>query len=151
MHPDNRDEPEPEAAVEVDDKGSSVSGSYGPHASGNAQASGADGVFNAKSLDVVVMEKVVEAFAVNAVLVVAEILGVWRGVELVKVARATGSKADAGPDVANNVLNIGFFDQQNSAGRVFHRGGFVPFGVPVGQSRAGKAAVLPIDAEAVIE
>jgi len=61
-----------------------------PHSFGGAQGPGAHGLIEFQGLDVVVVEEIVKAIAVEAVLVVAEVLGVGRGVHLVKVASAGG-------------------------------------------------------------
>ena len=49
-----------------------VAGQHRPHAFGSGERSLADGLFDSHRLDMAVMEQVIEPFAVESVLVVAE-------------------------------------------------------------------------------
>ena len=76
-----------------------------------------------EGFNVVVVKEVIESFAVNAVLVVAEVLGARAWIRLVKVAPGGGGQwaiADARPDIADHVLDVGFLRQQDCSRGILH-------------------------------
>src|SRR5260370_24060536 len=91
------------------------------------------------------VREVVETASMDAILVVAEVFCVGRGIDLVEVADALRAETDARPDVTNDVLDVGFLDQQSGSCGVSYHAGAVPFRLPVGQ--AAQTAILPVNAD----
>src|ERR1035441_6510823 len=92
----------------------------GPHPLWVVQIPGADGLLDLERLDVVIVKEVIEAFAVNAVLVVAKFLGIRRGIHLVKISRPSRSITDAGPNIASHILDIGLLHKQDRSSGIAH-------------------------------
>lgn len=124
-----------------------VSRGHCPHATRSIERPDTHGLFDAQRFDVVIVEQVIETPAMNPVLVVAEVLGVGSGIDLVEVAAASGSIANTRPDIADTILDVGLFNQQNCPRRIFHHAGLVTSGVPTGQ--AADTRILPVNTDTV--
>src|ERR1039458_5097853 len=124
-----------------------VSPRDGPHPLWVVQSAGAHGLLDFKGLDVVVVKEVIEALAVNAVCVIAKVLGVRRRIHLVKISRPSRSITDAGPNIASNILDIGLLHQQDRSSGIAHDRSLVAFRIPVRET--SHSTTSPVDAHPV--
>src|SRR5258708_6840542 len=102
-----------------------VSWFNGPDTARGVERAGADGLLDFEGLDMIIVKEIIEAFAVYAVLVVTEVFGAGRRIDLIKISGSQRTKANGGPRIADNVLDIWLFDEQNRSGRIGHDRGFV--------------------------
>ena len=85
----------------------SVSRGDRPATLGVIQGAGADSLLDLEGLNVVIMEQVIEPFAVKAVLVISEVLGSGNvRIQLIKVTAPIRTIAKSGPGIADDILDI---------------------------------------------
>jgi len=105
--------------MDIDARVASIPSDDRPHSSRRAQCSRPDSLFDPKRRNMIIMKEVIESLAVNPVFVISKIFRVKSRIQLVKIPRALRPIANAGPDIADDILNIRFLHQQDRSTRFF--------------------------------
>src|SRR5260370_20641016 len=95
------------------------------------------------------MKKIIKAFAMDPVFIVPKILRIRTRIGLIEITSSFGTDANTRPDIADYILNVRLFNQNNGSAGILHNSGLITFGLPVGQTRSPKAVILPVYSHSV--